>query len=453
MASATDILLDPVLFQVGFLNQIPHSKQEEILSSKAKHKTICCGRRAGKSQLIAGELIRGCMSGEYIKQGVITPTYRQSRTVYNKILELLYSNKLYEENIKKSSLSPYPIIVFENGAEIWFMSTDNPTSLRSEAYDRLFIDEAAFIKDTAWNAIRPLTFDTGAPIWQTSTPWGKNKFYNDWLRGMKKESGKYESFQFSTFDNPYIDKETVMDEVEEYGQDDPYIRAEVYGEFIEDQDMFFKTDMIMACIDEDYEYIVNPESWTPNPKSIITMGVDFARMGEDSNVIVILEKPFDNDEVYVKYIEEINKVTLDKMVGKILLLDKKFQCNKIYLDSTGLGSGPTDMINTVSSLRGKVVEVNFGGSIDKKPAKEVLYNNLKRMMILSLNEIKGGLHFIKHKKLISQLMELRYELLVSGKVKIHHPPRGHDDYTDALALAALYFRKIQTKNKRFATIA
>lgn len=453
MAKKAGKSFDPVLFQVGFLNQIPHAKQIEILESPAKHKTICCGRRAGKSQLVAGELIRGSMSREYVMQGVIAPTYKQSRTVYNKIVKLLKDNKLYDENIQKATLSPYPIIIFKNGAEIWFMSTDNPTSLRGEAFDRLFIDEGAFIKENAWDAIRPLAFDTGAPIWQTSTPWGKNRFYEDWMRGMRGEDPRYGSFQFSSFDNPYIDKETIQEEVDEYGVDDPYIRAEIFGEFIEDQDMFFKTDMIMACVNEEYDYIRNLEDWTPHPKATYIMGVDFARMGEDSNVIIILEKPYGKEDVFIKYVKEIRKVTLDKMVGEILLLQRKFQCQKIYLDSTGLGSGPTDMLGTVSELVGKVVEVNFASNIDKKPAKEVMYNNVKRMMLYSMAEKKGGLYFIRNKKLLHQLLQLRYELLASGKIRILHPPRGHDDYTDALALACLHFRKSLLKGVRTATIA
>ena len=53
-----------------------------------------------------------------------------------------------------------------------FGSANNPDTLRGEGYDRIFKDEDAFIKDDAMLAIRPLMFDTGAPIWNTTTPWG-----------------------------------------------------------------------------------------------------------------------------------------------------------------------------------------------------------------------------------------------------------------------------------------
>ena len=48
----------------------------------------------------------------------------------------------------------------------------------------------------------------------------------------------------------------------------------------------------------------------------------------------------------------------------------------------------------------------------------------------------------KHKKLLNQLMDLRYEMLPNKTVKISHPEgsKYHDDYPDALALACLWFK-------------
>ena len=64
---------DPVMFQIGYLNQMPHDKQKDVLRSPNKNKIIVCGRRAGKTQMISGELIRGAIIGEYKKQIVIAP--------------------------------------------------------------------------------------------------------------------------------------------------------------------------------------------------------------------------------------------------------------------------------------------------------------------------------------------------------------------------------------------
>ena len=193
---------DPVMFQVGYLNQIPHEKQVEVLKSPHKNKVIVCGRRSGKTQMIAGELIRGCVLGEFKKQIVIAPRFKQSIIVFNKILELMHQGGVFED-IESYPRSPYPKIIFKNKNFIDFGSADNPDSLRGEAYDRVFIDESAFIKKGAMDVIKPLTFDTGAPIWETTTPWGKGDIWNRWRRGQKGDPD-YGCFHYNYKDNPYI---------------------------------------------------------------------------------------------------------------------------------------------------------------------------------------------------------------------------------------------------------
>jgi len=243
-------LKDPVLFQVGYLGIEPHKKQQGILKSISKHKVICCGRRTGKTHMIAGEIIRGATFKFYPRQFVVAPTYKQSRIVYNKILEILRNAPVPAMNdLKKFTEHPHPRIEWINGCSVEFGSGDNPDSLRGEAYDRMFWDESGFLKETALQAIRPMAFDKGAPIWQTSTPWGKNNFYNDFQRGRKGVDG-YESFHFTTFDNPYISKEEVQKEVDDYGKDHVYVRTEIFGEFIEDIDCYFTQELISACIDD-----------------------------------------------------------------------------------------------------------------------------------------------------------------------------------------------------------
>ena len=52
----------------------------------------------------------------------------------------------------------------------------------------------------------------------------------------------------------------------------------------------------------------------------------------------------------------------------------------------------------------------------------------------------GKLKLPNHKKLIYELLDLKYEISSSGNMKIHHSERGHDDYADSLALAVYDFK-------------
>lgn len=176
------------------------------------------------------------------------------------------------------------------------------------------------------------------------------------------------------------------------------------------------------------------------PKSTFVLGVDLARMGEDSTVFVVLEKPFDDNDVYVAFIKEVAHNLLNEAADYIKFLDTTFHFEKIYIDTTGLGSGVFDFLTADQSFNYRCVDCMFGSNLDGKPFKEVMFSNLKMLMEKTAKGQSGGLHLPNHKKLLYQLIDLRYEIANNGRVKIHHSDRGHDDLADALALACLYFK-------------
>lgn len=406
---------DPVAFQECYLKQKLHAKQIEVVRSPQKNKIIVCGRRSGKSQLIAGELIRGGISKQFPKQILIAPQYKQAIIVFEKIIELMTNAGVYHD-IEKISQHPYPRVTFKNGTFINFGSADNPDSLRGEAYDRVFKDESAFIKKGADNAIKPLTYDKGAPVWETTTPWGKGEVWEKWIRGIKGDPD-YGCFHYNYIDNPYLSdegKKEIAKDIEEYGESSVYVQCEIYGNFVEDRDVYFPRDLIESCIDE-----ISLGN-APHPNKLYYMGNDFARMGEDANVSIVIEAT--TDILKVVDIVERNKVKLTEIVGELLNLDITYNFQKIMLDSTGLGAGPSDLLQ--EKLGYKVEGIYF-----TIKSKQDMYSNLKKLME------QGKIKFPNHRKLIFQLMDLRYEVASGGNLKLHHSERGHDDFPDALVLA------------------
>ena len=411
---------NPVGFQVSYLNQIPHKKQEEVLLSPQKNKVIVCGRRSGKTQMIAGESVRGAVLNIYKKQIVVAPIFRQSMIVYNKIIEVMNSAGVYDD-IEKEVKNPYPKIIFKNKSFIAFGSADDPNSLRGEAYDRVFIDESAFIKKGAMDAIKPLTYDTGAPVWETTTPWGKGEVWERWRRGMKGDED-YGIFHYNYKDNLYLSPEGVKEiekDILEYGVSSIYVQCEVFGNFVEDRDVYFSKELIERCV---FDY----ELGAYNPHSVFVLGNDFARFGEDSNVGIVVEQ--DREGMKVNWIEETKGERLTETIGGIKILNEKYNFTKMYLDETGLGAGPTDML--IEDFGSDRVE----GMTFTVQSKEDMYSNLRKLME------QGKLKIPNYPKLIYQLMDLRYEKMSSGHLKLHHSERGHDDYPDALALACWFFK-------------
>jgi len=413
---------DPVYFQVAYLNQTPHKKQVEVLRSKNKNKVVVCGRRSGKTQMVAGELIRGSILDLYRKQIVIGPQYKHVIIVFNKILELMQRAKVYDMDISKVVRSPYPQIHFKNGAQIDFGSADNPNSLRGEGYHRVFRDESAFIKEEAKHAIKPLTYDFGGPIWDTTTPWGKGDVWELWDRG-KRGDEDYGCFHYNFRDNPYLAEDGIKEiekDIAEYGEDSLYVQQEIYGNFVEDRDRYFKKEEIENCLEE-YNL---PE--LPKIRCSYYNGTDIAGEGEDETVsISVLGQ---DGHVRVVAITNLEKNKPREVVELFMQGYEIYKYSKGCTDKTGIGEGPSNWIQEelkkIGASESIIEPIRFSTE-----SKMDMYSNLKKLMN------QGKLKFPPHKKLVYQLLDLRYELVSSGQMKIHHSGNKHDDYPDALALA------------------
>jgi len=413
---------DPVNFQVAYLNQVPHPEQIKVLRSPQKNKIIVCGRRSGKTQMVAGEIIRGGILALYPKQTVIGPQYKHVLIVFNKIIELMQKAKVFDD-IARVVKSPYPKIIFKNGSYVDFGSADNPDSLRGEGYDRQFKDESAFIKEGAKNAIKPQMYDTGGPVWETTTPWGKGEVWDLWSRGLKGDPD-YGCFHYNYKDNPYLALDGIKEiekDIEAYGEDSIYVQCEIYGNFVEDRDCYFKKDEIDNCIEE-YNL---PEGIPYRHTSYL--GNDIAGEGEDESVFISVCKNQTAD-LRVVSIDNYLKNKPRDIVAMNMTLYEKYKYAKMCLDKTGIGEGPEDWLKEELKKIG-VNEYIVDGVRFTQRLKMDMYSNLKKLMN------QGKLKFPPHKKLLYQLMELRREITPSGGLKIHHPDNKHDDYADALALA------------------
>ena len=150
--------------------------------------------------------------------------------------------------------------------------------------------------------------------------------------------------------------------------------------------------------------------------------------GEDATVITVIEKPAYENMLYVVYIEELKHTLLTEAMGRIKFLDSKFNFQKILVDSTGLGAAVVDVLK--EDLKQKVVDMYFTNK-----NKYSMYSHLKLLME------KGKLKIPYNRKLYYEMMDLQMEFgSKSSEPKLHHSPRGHDDYPDSLALAAYGFK-------------
>lgn len=181
----------------------PHAGQLKVIKSKARFKVLLCGRRWGKSLISQIISVVGCIEGKQV--AYVTPTYALSKIFFQDILKMLPPSIIKSAN--KTDLR----LEFITGGSISFMTGENLSNFRGRKFHTVVIDEASYIPnlEEAWlNSIRPTLTDYKGNALFISTPRGHDYLYSLYLKGIKLEDD-FESFHFTTYDNPFIDASEI----------------------------------------------------------------------------------------------------------------------------------------------------------------------------------------------------------------------------------------------------
>jgi hypothetical protein len=372
----------------------PHTNQQRILDSQSRFRVVMCGRRFGKSELSQIEIITNALVGKNV--AYITPTYQLARVFFEKLTKAVP----FESN--KSELS----IKFPNDGSVEFFTGERLDNLRGRKFHLVVIDEASFIPnlEEGWlNSIRPTLTDYKGRALFLSTPKGKNFFYSLYLKNGEPD---WESFKFTTYDNPHIDKTEIDDA---------------------------RTQIPQVVFEQ--EYMANPSENAANPfgsafikqctfevshEPPIAFGVDLAKsvdftaiIGLDKNGSVCYFERFQKDWRQTKQV--IN--SLPKV--------------PILMDSTGVG----DPIFEDLQRDG----VNVQGYKFSSTSKQQLMEGLASAIHQRKITFPEG-----H---ITQELEIFEYQYTSFGVKYSAPPGFHDDCVMALGLAWHHYVRNQAQGR------
>lgn len=178
----------------------PHPAQQAVLNSTARFRVMMCGRRFGKSLISQDISVDHGIGKEYV--AYITPTYQLGKIFFQEVIKSL-PDEIYRKN--ESDL----VINFITGGSIRFFTGERLDAMRGLKFHLVIIDEASYIPNLqdGWNnSIRPTLTDFKGKAIFLSTPKGRNFFYSLY---MKSDEPEWESFKFTTYDNPYIDRDEI----------------------------------------------------------------------------------------------------------------------------------------------------------------------------------------------------------------------------------------------------
>ena len=404
-------------FVRDYLNFEPHDYQLSFLCGCLNYMRVLglFARQTGKSTCVA--MYSVFMAFVHKKKVLITsPSQRQSSELFKKIRDSVEASPL--KNLVKT-ITQTEIEWVTGGRIIALPSGDTGATIRGFTADIVILEEAQGIKDQIVNTvIMPMLASTDGQIIKIGTGWSKNHF---WHSRFKDETFKIYDFDWRVAVKEGQITQEFIDEQKEKCTSLEF-STEYENKFLEEADSYFPSELIESCVDEG----IQDYSKRQGTKNRYYLGVDFARMGQDSSVFLVIEEDWQLGSLKVVAVAEQNHKKLTEAIGLIKMMHRAFQFERIVLDATGMGAGPTDLLK--EELGDVVLEVYF-----TIKSKQDIYSNLKLMME------KGILKFPRHKRLIYEALDLRYEVSSSGNIKIHHSERGHDDVIDSLSLAVWPF--------------
>jgi len=238
---ATDLAcaLDPVTFAQERLQFDPDDWQTDFLREN-DNCLLNCSRQSGKSTTTA---IKGLHRAAYRPGSLVllvSKAFRQSQELFGKVTEF------------RKRLDPSPSLIEDNKLSATFKTGSrvvclpgSADTIRGFSGPNLIIeDEAAFVEDAVYTAIRPMLAVSGGQLVLMSTPHGKRgHFYQ------AHKSGEFRTFTVTADQCSRISSDFLESERRALGES--LYRQEYFCEFLDTIDQVFRTEHIERAVSND----------------------------------------------------------------------------------------------------------------------------------------------------------------------------------------------------------
>ncbi len=391
-------------------------KQDLIFSSPARIVTAVKGRRFGFTKGAANNTMKGALAGKY-KKGLWVDTVNSNIERYVERYFIPVLNKLPSHmwNWRKQQK------ILEIGEFYMdFRSVDTPENIEGFGYDYMVLNEAGIILKNQYlwhNAIRPMMWDYDCQAFIGGTPKGKGVFEELHQRGLDPEQPQFATFTFSSFDNPYVPSDVIMEDIKSMPQ--RVVQQEIYAQFLDDTGVVFR----------DVKQVATLETQEPITDHIYVIGCDLAKV-QDFTVLTVYDRANNHQAYQMRF----NHLEWPFQKEKIKELSNKYNRALIYMDSTGVGS---PIYEDLSRAGVPIEPIHFTNEV-KKQLIEKLSNwiELKYLKMLQLEET------------INELNSFTYDYSEkTGRVIYGAPVGFHDDIVISHALAVWGLQPILESKK------
>jgi hypothetical protein len=251
-----------------------HRTQKIVAESKARYRVVNCGRQWGKTFLSCSEMMGRAYYLPDQSIAYFATTRDQARNIAWQNLKDI-TRPLWSRKPNETLLELYIRNQYGNENMVALRGFENVETARGQQFNMIILDEVASMPrfKYAWEAIlQPtLLFRKGEAMF-ISTPKGYNHFNELYLK--ERDSKEWQSFTFTTYDNPYIDKQEIENIRQQVTTD--YFNQEYLAQFTRFTGLIYKEFNQSTHVDYfEHEF---------NSHAEYLFGLDFAVRGYTASV-------------------------------------------------------------------------------------------------------------------------------------------------------------------------
>ena len=373
----------------------PHPAQQKIHESTARFKLICAGNRFGKDLGSIAECVQKFLEMESEERSIdvnppvlwwiVAPSLTYARQNWRDLKKLFPVDLVY-----KISLSDLTIETI-NGGIIEVHSADDPESLVGVGLDIVTVTEAARVRDLdiVWANLRQRLDSPGrgpggkgGVAILNGTPRGITYFSKLLKMGEKNSltySPEYETFRFTTWDNPYmaakrykvvgknaLGEEITFEQSIRMSMTEARYRQDYLAEELADVNAVFPhyEKVLVKPPPECKTEKARAEFWAnwekPEPFEVYTIGYDPASKGDGKPCVIR------NSRGRVVKIDPMTRLGWDAQWDRLAVYSRLYNGATVNFGQTGLGETigsqlskrgiPNNPINEQGNNKAKLVE-------------------------------------------------------------------------------------------------
>ena len=407
----------------------PHPGQERFLLARAKTKVLACGRRWGKTDACAVQVIAGLGADRPRRTLLVAPTLEQASFLFRRLrglVEQLVSRGLWELRfplMPKFRDSKMELTMGDHS--VVARSAHSRHHLRGDEASEIIVDEAAYVSGSVVNEVlTPMMATTDGSLTMISTPNGQDHFYEAFREGLEN-SDEFWSLQAPSSDNPQV-RQAFLDRQKKLLSPSAFA-TEYEAQFVQREGYVFDRTAVDECV------VAEPDFDIPGPTII---AVDWARYEDFSALVVV--RGFQS-RASVLEVDRKHREDWFKQIGWVTDVLARYPNARLICDTTGGGDSITAWLR--NELRGVSIK-SFVFTTESKPK---LVDGLVRAF-----ETRS-IQLPPHEALKKELDNFQATRSASGHVQMA-AKSGHDDLVMALAMAVsdlpYAHRMILTTNPR-----